>query len=260
MPKISKIRIKQLALLKQKKTRDEQNLFVAEGEKIITELLNSKTEIVTIVAVKEWIEINQNNCNNSIELLEATKEDLKRVSLMTTPNKVAAYVKTPVTLLDINILDKKLTLVLDEIQDPGNLGTIIRLAEWFGIENIICSNNSVDLYNPKVIQATMGAFLKVNVYYVDLERFFREINNKKNKLAIFGTFMEGKSIYSVSLPPEGLIVLGNESKGISETLRAFIDEKITIPSFNNNSKNIDSLNVSVAAAIICSEFRRRNFN
>jgi RNA methyltransferase, TrmH family len=255
MPKISKNRIRQLALLKQKKNRELQNLFVAEGEKIVTELLISDAAIATIVALPEWIEPYHKKCSSSIELLEANSEELKRISLMTTPNQVIAFARIPEPNFEIKNLDKKLTLVLDDIQDPGNLGTIIRLAEWFGIENIICSVNSVDLYNPKVIQATMGAFLRVNIIYYDLNKLFNEIKNQI-KLPVYGTLLEGMNIYTANLSPYGLIVLGNESKGISDIVKSFIDIKITIPSFCSKSTGIDSLNVSTAAAIICSEFRR----
>ncbi len=258
MPKTSKNRFKQLATLKQKKIRDNEGLFIAEGEKIVLELLGSKIETISIIGTKEWMASNKKFLSSARELMEASEDELKRVSLMTTPNKVVAFAKIPETIFDINELNKKLTLVLDEIQDPGNLGTIIRIAEWFGIENVICSNNSVDLYNPKVIQATMGAFLRVKVIHLELNDFLRDIK-KRFELPVYGAFLNGKNIYSANLAPYGLIVMGNESKGISKSIQQFIDEKITIPSFSLNSARIDSLNVSVATAIICSEFKSRKF-
>jgi RNA methyltransferase, TrmH family len=257
MPKISKNRIKQLTTFKQKKIRDQEKIFIAEGEKIVSEILISKLQVISIVATKEWIELNSRQCKESIEILEVNPEELKRISCLTTPNKVVAFTRIPELLFDIKKLDKKLTLVLDEIQDPGNLGTIIRLADWFGIEYILCSQNTVDLYNPKVIQSTMGSFLRVNVIYLKLDEFLIKIKHQLN-LPVFGTFLEGKSIYTANLPSYGLIVMGNESKGISESIESIIDEKITIPSFNLKPNKIDSLNVSVATAIICSEFRRNN--
>jgi RNA methyltransferase, TrmH family len=258
MPKISKNRLKQLAQLKLKKYRDEQNLYVAEGEKMVSELLLSKTEIKTIVANREWLDANHDKFPGNVELLEANEEELKRLSLMPSPNKVLAYSKISETRFDTGGLHKKLTLVLDDIQDPGNLGTIIRLADWFGIENIICSEKSVNLYNPKVVQSTMGAFLKVNVFYLDLDNFFKEIKKMHEKILVYGTFLEGKNIYKTNLSSSGIIVLGNESKGISKSIENYIDEKLTIPSFNTNPNSIDSLNVSVATAIVCSEFRRQS--
>jgi RNA methyltransferase, TrmH family len=255
MPKISKNRIKQLSAFKNKKIRDQKNIFISEGEKIVAELLNSDLEIITIAATKEWIESNSKLYNKSFELLEANSEDLKRISSLTTPNKVVAFARMPELRFDITKLNKKLTLVFEEIQDPGNLGTIIRLADWFGIEYIICSKNSVDLYNPKVLQSTMGAFLRVKVIYLNLDEFITEVKNKL-KLPVFGAFLKGKSIYKTTLPQFGVLIMGNESKGISKSLESLVDEKITIPAFSLNQVRIDSLNVSVATAIICSEFRR----
>ena len=255
MPKISKNRIKQLVAFKQKKIRDEKNIFIAEGEKIVSELLNANLQIISIVATKDWIESESRISHKPVELLEANSEELKRLSCMTTPNKVIAYAEIPESFFDITKLDRKLTVVLDEIQDPGNLGTIVRIADWFGIEYVICSENSVELYNPKVLQSTMGAFLRVKVFYLNLDEFLREAKNKL-KLPIFGAFLKGKNVYTTSLPSSGIIILGNESKGISKSIESIIDEKLTIPSFNLNPERIDSLNVSVATAIICSEFKR----
>ncbi len=257
MLKISTKQIKQIIALKKKQNREKKLLFIAEGEKIVSELLTSKYYITTIVAVDEWIHNNHEQINKSIELLKSNSEELARISSMKTPNKVLAVVKMPEPDFKINDINNQLSIVLDNIQDPGNLGTIIRIADWFGIEHVICSKNSAELYNPKVLQATMGAFLRVKVIYTELTDFFKEV--KKNcRLPVYGTFLKGKNIYTETLSIPGIIVMGNESKGISPGLVGFIDEKITIPSFNSKIYKTESLNVSMATAIICSEFKKNN--
>jgi TrmH family RNA methyltransferase len=256
MDKISKNKIRQIASLKQKKVREGEKLFVAEGEKLTNEILLSKLEIKTLVALKEWITSNEKLLKNKIELLEASEEELLRISSLKTPNKVLAVVKIPEIKFNAETLKNKLTLVLDDIQDPGNFGTIIRLADWFGIENIICSESTVELYNPKTIQASMGAILRVNVFYFNLNNFLSEINQLL-QLPVYGTFLSGENIFKTSLSPSGLIVMGNESKGISPRVASFINNRITIPSFSQHVEKTESLNVSIATAIICSEFKRR---
>ncbi len=256
MNKISKNQIRQIILLKQKKLRNEKKLFVAEGEKLVHEILLSNLEIKTIVAIKEWIITNEKLLKNKIEVLEATEEDLLRISSLKTPNKVIAVIEIPKIKFIAENLKNKLTLVLDDIQDPGNFGTIIRLADWFGIENIICSENTVEVYNPKTIQATMGAILRVNIFYLNLNEFFLE--NKENiQLPVFGAFLTGENLFKTELSPSGLIVMGNESKGISSKIASFINRRMTIPSFSQRIDKTESLNVSIATGIICSEFKRR---
>jgi TrmH family RNA methyltransferase len=252
--RISKARLKELALLKQKKSRGEQVVFVAEGEKIVGEVLGSDLKVKTILGTKEWLLANKKKLQlSNFEVFEVYDEELARVSNLKTPNKVLVVAEIPEQKFNVHELKNKLTLVLDDIQDPGNLGTIIRLADWFGIENIICSENTVDVYNPKVIQSTMGAFLRVKLKYINLNVFFKEIDNS---IPIYGAFLEGKDIYKEQLTSSGIIVMGNESKGISTEIGQFISNKITIPSFSKNDAKTESLNVSVATAIICSEFRR----
>lgn len=256
MNKISKNQIRQIILLKQKKLRNEKKLFVAEGEKLVHEILLSNLEIKTLVAIKEWIITNEKILKNKIEVLEATEEDLLRISSLKTPNKVITVIEIPKIKFNTENLKNKLTLVLDDIQDPGNFGTIIRLADWFGIENIICSENTVELYNPKSIQASMGSILRVNVFYFNLRDFFLE-NIEKLKLPVFGAFLTGENIYKSDLSSSGLIVMGNESKGISSKIASFINRRITIPSSSLRFEKTESLNVSIATGIICSEFKRR---
>lgn len=257
MDRLSKNVIKQIKTLRNKKTRIEENSFVAEGEKIVNELIHSSYKIDSIIGLKEWIDDNVKQLNiKNIKTYCANEEELSSISSLKTPNKVLAVAHIAENIFDIELLKDKLTLALDDIQDPGNFGTIIRLADWFGIQNVICSENSVDVYNSKVIQASMGAFLRVNVVYLKLPVFFSEYKNKVNQI-IYGAALKVESIYNTNLDSSGLIVLGNEARGISHEINPFINRWITIPSFNLRSEKTESLNVSIATAIICSEFRRR---
>jgi RNA methyltransferase, TrmH family len=172
---------------------------------------------------------------------------------------VLAICEIPEYILEVQLLKNKLTLVLDDIKDPGNLGTIIRIADWFGIENILCSNDTADTFNPKVVQATMGSIARVKVHYTALTDFFR-IENGKLNIKSYGALLEGDNIYTKQLSSEGFIIIGNESKGISEDLLPYITDKVTIPAFSHyrsDTGEAESLNAAIATAIICSEFRRR---
>ena len=187
---------------------------------------------------------------------EVSYEELKLISTLKTPHNALAVVPIPEHNLDIDEVLKGLSVALDCVQDPGNLGTIIRAAGWFGIKNLVCSLDCVDVYNPKVIQASMGAILQVKVYYSDLKKFFKAANEKK--IPIFGTMLEGGSIYNHNLSNKGIILLGNESKGISDELIPFISDKIMIPKFSSARHGIDSLNVGMAASVVFSEFIRKS--
>jgi RNA methyltransferase, TrmH family len=256
MKKISNNTIKSIAALQLKKNRDTNHLFVVEGEKMIDELVKSNLKIAMLVAVEEWLVKNEKKISGlDIEIYSASNVELKRMSSMKTPNNVLAIVHQQVEGIENINLNNKLTLVLDNVQDPGNLGTIIRIADWFGIENVVCSTNTVELYNPKVIQSTMGAFLRVKVYYIDLVIFLASKQNLDDE--IYGSFIDGENIYNTQLKSTGIIVMGNESKGISPDVEKYIKRKITIPTFNKNNSKTESLNVGVATAIVCSEFSRR---
>ena len=172
---------------------------------------------------------------------------------MCAPQSVVALFKKPTYQLDYKSLGSQLSLMLDTVQDPGNLGTIIRIADWFGIENVICSKETVDVYNPKVVQATMGALSRVRVHYLDLEKMLQDLKG----VPVFGTFLEGDDIYEETLPPSGIIVMGNEGNGISSNVKKYVDRKLYIPNFPQSRDTSESLNVAVATAIVCSEFRRR---
>lgn len=237
---LSKSQKKAVQSLGLKKNRQAQELFIVEGVKMVEELLNSSYAVEKIFAVDEW------KANNStVDAISVTEKELASISSLKTPNEVLAVVRQQYNVYR----NKDLTIVLDGIQDPGNMGTIIRTADWFGIENIVCSSNCVDVYNPKVVQATMGSLFRVNIFYKALDAFFEEHREHH----VYGATLTGKSIYEQPLSAEkAILVLGNESKGISREIIPFITQSIKIPRYGS----AESLNVAVAAAVISSEFRR----
>ncbi|EAZ96495.1 putative tRNA/rRNA methyltransferase [Flavobacteria bacterium BAL38] len=239
---VSKNQIKLITSLQQKKYRKQEQLFFAEGVKVVQELLNSNFELQDLFTTKEDFPSVYKNKVHAVSDLE-----LKKISALTTPNTCLAVFKMPKAK---NFVESGLILALDDVRDPGNLGTIIRLCDWFGIETLFCSEESVDIYNPKVVQATMGSISRVNVVYGSLEAFLT-----KTKLPIFGTFMDGSNIYQEALPKEGVIVMGNEANGISPSVEKLVSERIAIPRFGNIQLT-ESLNVATATAIILSEFKR----
>lgn len=254
---ISKNKAKFIISLQKKKVREEEHLFVIEGDKLVKEFLYAKIHINTLIAKPEFLSNLPPDLTRFVDDIEyASYEDLKLISTLKTPHNALAVIPIPDHIIDTNDVFKGLSVALDTVQDPGNLGTIIRAAAWFGIKNIICSPDCVDIYNPKVIQASMGAIIHVNVFYYDLKNLF-EIA-AINKIPIFGTLLEGDSIYNHKLNNKGIILLGNESKGISEELIPFITERIMIPRFGNSKQRIDSLNVGMAASVVFSEFLRKS--
>jgi len=242
---VSKNQIKTITGLQQKKYRKQHKLFFAEGIKVVQELLNSNFELHQLFTTQD---IFKSIAKDKIELI--TEAELKKISALATPNVCLALFVMPE---EKPVPDSGLIVALDDVRDPGNLGTIIRLCDWFGISHLICSEQCVDIYNPKVVQATMGSLTRVNVVYTDLEDYL-----EKATLPVFGTFMDGKNIYSESLPENGIIVMGNEANGISQVIENMVGYKIAIPRFGNLQQT-ESLNVATAAAIILSEFRR-NFS
>lgn len=239
---VSKNQIKLISSLQQKKQRQLHQLFFAEGIKVVQELLFSNFELEHLFTTETiFVEIP------SSKQTLITETELKKISALTTPNTCLALFKIPEAK---KVEEKGLLLALDDIRDPGNLGTILRLCDWFGIEQLVCSKETVDLYNPKVVMATMGSIARVNVSYLDLNEFF-----KNTKLPVFGTFMDGRNIYKEKLPNEGIIVMGNEANGISKEIENSIKNRLTIPRFGNLQKT-ESLNVATATAIILSEFKR----
>ena len=235
---ISKNQIKNITRLKQKKYRQQEGLFIAEGRKVIKEFLNSTFKLVDLFTT-ETFDVDQ-------EVI-ISENDLKKISCLTTPNKALAVFKIPE---DLNIQSDGLILALDSVRDPGNLGTIIRLCDWFGVDQLVCSQETVDCYNPKVVQATMGSLTRVAIHYVDLEDYLQ-----KADLPVFGAFMEGKDVYKSKMPKAGVLVLGNEANGISKAIEACVTDKISIPRFGALQAT-ESLNVATAGAILLSEFRR----
>jgi TrmH family RNA methyltransferase len=254
---ISKTRIRFIISLQNKKTRDEEGLFVIEGDKIVREFLSAGIRIKLLMAKTEFINSVQGSLMKSVDSAEhASYEDLKLISTLKTPHNALAVVYMPEQNIDFTAIMNDYCAVLDMVQDPGNMGTIIRAAGWFGIKNIVCSRNCVDVYNPKVIQASMGAILHVTVSCCDLMDFLACA--RSNNVPVYGTMLEGKSIYEHIPGNKGIILFGNESKGISDELIPFITEKISIPKFSTAKEGIDSLNVGMAASVVFSEFRRKS--
>jgi len=254
---ISKKRVKFITSLQKKKVRDEEKLFIIEGDKLVREFIASKVPIQTIVAKPEFLSSISGDILNTIPEIEVVSyEELKQISTLKTPHNALAIIPIQDKELHIKEVFRELVVALDFVQDPGNMGTIIRAAAWFGIKNIICSPDSVDVYNPKVIQASMGAILNVNIFYSDLKELLSTATGEE--IPVFGTLLEGESVYNHKLDTKGIILLGNESKGISTELIPYITEKIMIPKFSSAKHGIDSLNVGMAAAIVFSEFCRKS--
>lgn len=250
---LSKNKIKLIHSLDLKKNRSAEGLFVAEGKKIIFDLLGSEIIPFEIFCTAE---LANELTGIDDRLISVTgKNELEKISsLKSTPDIIALF-KIPLITLQWDDLMNDLTLVLDSIQDPGNLGTIIRTADWFGIKNIICSEDTADVYNPKTVQSTMGAIARVKVHYLSLKEFLSSA--KEYNLRVYGTFMEGENIYKTDLSSNGIVIMGNEGKGISREIESFINQKVSIPYYPESAKSSESLNVSIAASIICAEFRRR---
>ena len=239
---VSKNQIKRITSLLQKKYRKQEQLFFVEGVKGVQELLDSNLELVELFTTNsELFSVDKS------KVCAITEPELQKISALITPNTCLALFKIPSA---VSFEEKGLLVALDDVRDPGNLGTIIRLCDWFGIKTLFCSEESVDVYNPKVVQATMGSISRVNVVYGNLEKFLSE-----TKLPVFGTFMDGKNIYNETLPNEGIIVMGNEANGISKPIENLISERIAIPRFGDLQAT-ESLNVATATAIILSEFKR----
>lgn len=239
--------------LKIKKYRQQHKTFIVEGEKGVSELLKSDLQIVKLYAVSQWFDNNYENLiKRNIELQEITEEELKKVSDLITPNQVLGIAGIPELYTTRQFQFTGMTLALDGIRDPGNMGTMIRTADWFGIKSIVCSSDSVDVYNPKVVQSTMGSFARVQVYYTYLPDFFRDISKD---IPVFGALLEGPDITQKTFTKPGIVLIGSESHGISKALIPFINEPLYIPGFSNtNAENkAESLNASIANGIICYE-------
>lgn len=250
---LSKNQVKYVQSLRLAKFREEKKVFLAEGNKLVNDVLNSNLQVTQIYGTRDWLDSNtQLSRDKKPELFEVTDDELKKISNLVTPNEVLAVVNIPETGMPDPTNLGSLVLYLDRIQDPGNLGTIIRTADWFGIRNIFCSPGSADVFNPKVVQATMGSICRVKIHYLDLGEL---IDRLDDKWKIYGTVLDGKNIYRCDLLFPAVIVIGNESKGISGSSLALLTHRVGIPSF---SEGADSLNASVATGIILSEFNRQS--
>lgn len=250
---VSKNQIKLYNSLQQKKYRNETGLFLAEGTKIVLELLQSNFEVIQLYCTAEWASENKAISHFNFEIISL--DEIKKISALTNPQPVLALVKQKQLMcFSENELKNRLTLFLDDIRDPGNLGTILRVADWYGIKNVICTTNTVDLYNPKVIQASMGSFLRVNCYYNHLKPLLEYSN--QNNISVYASLLKGKNIYNEKLPKEAVLVMGNEANGLSKETINLCSHHITIPSFSVTQNGAESLNVSIATAILISEFKR----
>ena len=239
---ISKAKIKYIKSLGQKKYRNNEQVFVAEGPKIVGDLL-AKHDPKILVHTEAWnppcIAKQYDDCEEYI----VTGDELRKLSFLQHPQT-----ELPTTFT------KEIILALDGVQDPGNLGTIIRIADWFGITQIVCSKDTVDVFNPKVVQATMGSIAHISIIYVDLFSFLKSV---PEDVPIYGTVLDGENIYTKELSSNGIIIMGNEGKGISDPIKSLITERLFIPNFTDGRDTAESLNVAIATAITCSEFKRR---
>lgn len=252
---LSKAKVKYIRSLELKKYRNEENAFVAEGNKLVADMMNA-FECELLVAKPSWM-ATQGDIPAK-ELLVAEEDDIRKASFLKNPQDVLAVFKYPTWKLEDVHPETSLVLALDGIQDPGNLGTIIRLADWFGIEHIVCSQDTADVFGPKTVQATMGALAHVNVHYTQLEKYLRK--QAQQGIPLFGTFLDGENMYTKELSGNGILIMGNEGNGIRPEIEALINEKLYIPSFPPERETSESLNVAIATAVVCAEFRRRQGN
>lgn len=244
---MTKAEIQLIRSLADKRGRIEHGLFVAEGEKLIGELRNSHFRVQKIFALEGVF--------GGPEVETVSPKEMERLSLLKSANNSVALVELPHYDLNMEKLSRQLTLALDDVRNPGNLGTIIRLADWFGISDIICSEESADCFNPKVVQASMGAILRVKVHYTNLAECLTEA--RKRGVPIYGTFLEGDNIYATELTTAGIVVMGNEGRGVGKAVTATITRKLFIPPYPADRNGSESLNVAMATGIVCAEFRRQ---
>jgi TrmH family RNA methyltransferase len=249
---ISKNKLKQIKSLSLKKFRQKEQLFLVEGDKNVLEVLHSPIRVQELYATETFLTAHTGSLSGTEQVNEATQEEIKKASLLKQPQNCLAICEIP-PAGELPQKPEGLSLFLDGIQDPGNLGTIIRTCDWFGMEYLFCSPDTADVFNPKVIQASMGSFCRIKTVYTPFDTLAGLFN--QTQIPVYGTFLEGKNLYAENFPVSALIVLGNEGRGIRAEIEERIDFKLNIPSFNHNSRRAESLNVAVAAGIICSEFK-----
>ena len=244
---MTKAELQLVRSLADKRGRTETGLFVAEGAKLVGELRASHLRVRKIFALEGLFEGPEVEC--------VTPRDMERLSLLKTASNSLALVEIPRYRFDAAGAGRRLTLALDQVQNPGNLGTIIRLADWFGIRDILCSEGTADCFNPKVVQATMGAILRVRVHYTDLAAALTAA--ARDGVPVYGTFLEGENLYESRLSPAGIVVMGNEGRGVTPSVAQCISRKLFIPPWPADRRGSESLNVAMATGIVCAEFRRR---
>ena len=241
--------------LEKKKFREKYNLFKIEGDKLVGELLHSSFKIHSILAFPEWIERNRTALTH-VNTIETNTREMADISNFQSMPEVIALAEIPEHPLDETELRQNLSIILNGIQDPGNLGTILRVADWFGIRHVFCDTDCAGVFNPKCVQASMGAIFRVKVHYTDLPELLRKYRSED--FHCYGTFLNGSNIYKTPLSSRGFIIMGNEGKGIRPEIEEIVDRKLTIPSFANSTYSTESLNVGVATGIILSEFKRNS--
>lgn len=254
---VSKNTIKLIKSLALKKNRIKQNLFLVEGDKNVSEVLGSGFCVENLLATSKFLDDNKALITKAKLVTEATQQEIELASLLKNPQNSIAICTLPKSKEIPNNFKTDFCVYLDDIQDPGNLGTIIRICDWFGMNQLFCSPKTADLFNPKVIQASMGSFCRVEVFYTPFETVAKLA--KTENFPILGAFLEGENLYKQKLPKKAIVVVGNEGNGISKEVENKIEQKIKIPEFSQNATSAESLNVSVATAIICSEFKRQNY-
>ncbi|MDX8338707.1 RNA methyltransferase [Draconibacterium sp. IB214405] len=251
---IGKSTIKLINSLALKKYRSKEKLFLIEGDKMVKEALDSDLNIEHLIVTSQFLARYDIEQTNAVRHTEVDERELKKMSLLQHPQNSLAICELPEKPEFPATLPDGLSVYLDGIQDPGNMGTIVRICDWYGIKHIFCSPDSVDLYNPKVIQASMGSFNRVTLFECEFPELFALA--QKSNTPCFGAFMNGENIYQQQLPQQAVLVMGNEGNGIRESVEKLITNKLSIPNFSENNVKAESLNVSVATAIICSEFKR----
>jgi len=251
---ISRQKIEFIRSLAHKKDREIAGCFVAEGEKLVSDLLKTNLDLLEIYCTSEGISTFESTAKTR-SAIQLSDREMKRISAFKNPSSTLALFKIHEVEKITDDTFQGINIVLDGIQDPGNLGTIVRMADWFGISNIFCSNECADLYNPKCVQSTMGALARVQVHYVDLIELL--IKAVARHVPVYGTFMEGENLFSTELSAQALVLMGSEGKGISDKLIPLLTKKISIPPYPADSRQLESLNVAVSASIVCAEFRRR---
>ena len=252
--------IKLIRTLDLKKARELHQLFIVEGDKSVSEALSSSLTVEYVLAKKEWLEQVPGELLAKVsQIIEINDRQLSQISFLKTPNQAISLVRIPQYTLEMTEIIGGLSLYLDKVQDPGNLGAIIRLADWFGIANVLCGEGCADPFSPKSVQSTMGAVLRVKTHKTD-KSFFEKLKNHQPNFPVYGTFLDGNDLYSTPLSSNAVIVMGNESKGICQDVAQHVTQRVLIPQYPTGRQTSDSLNVALASAIVCAQFRRNKTN